>query len=63
MDDDRDGAEEAGRAALLLSPSWTRLPEKTRAELGLPQPLVAALRQSDGFRALWDSLATKETVE
>ena len=63
MDDDRAGAEEAGRAALLLSPSWPRLPEKTRAELGLPQPLVAALRQSDGFRALWDSLATKETVE
>ena len=63
MDDDRAGAEEAGRAALLVSPSWPRLPEKTRAELGLPQPLVAALRQSDGFRALWDSLATKETVE
>lgn len=63
LDGDLAGAVDAGREALLLSPSWPRLPEKTRAELGLSNQLVGALRKNDGFRVLWDSLASKEPVQ
>ena len=63
LDGDLAGAVDAGREALLLSPSWPRLPEKTRAELGLSNQLVSALRKNEGFRVLWDSLASKEPVQ
>ena len=63
LDGDLPGAVEAGREALLLSPSWPRLPAKTRAVLGLPNQLVSALRKNDGFRVLWDSLASEEPVQ
>jgi uncharacterized Ntn-hydrolase superfamily protein len=61
-DGDFDAAVDAGRMALLLSPSWPRLPEKTRIELGLQPDLVDALKGDEAFRRLWDSLAvTGET--
>lgn len=60
LDGDPAGAVEAARSALLLSPSWPRLPPKTRAELGVPASLVEALRKDNGFRVLWDSLALQE---
>ena len=57
LDGDFEAAVDAGQVALLLSPSWPRLPEATRIELGLPPDLVEALRSDQGFRRLWDSLA------
>lgn len=57
LDGDFDGAVDAGQAALLLSPSWPRLPPRTRRELGLTADLVSALRRDPGFERLWDSLA------
>jgi len=62
-DGDFSGAVEAGQNALLISPSWPRLPARTREELGLDAELVAALRRDDGFRRLWDSLASKESAQ
>lgn len=56
-DGDFKGAVDAGRLALLLSPSWPRLPEKTRIELGLNPDLVNALMGDEAFRRLWKSLA------
>jgi uncharacterized Ntn-hydrolase superfamily protein len=56
-DGDFAAAVDAGRVALLLSPSWPRLPEKTRIELGLQPNLVSALTGDEAFRRLWDSLA------
>jgi hypothetical protein len=56
-DGDFAAAVDAGRVALLLSPSWPRLPEKTRIELGLQPNLVNALKGDEAFRRLWDSLA------
>jgi uncharacterized Ntn-hydrolase superfamily protein len=57
LDGDFEAAVDAGRMALLLSPSWPRLPEKTRIELGLQPDLVDALKGDEAFRRLWDSLA------
>lgn len=54
---DLEGAVDGGRMALLLAPSWPRLPEQTRVELGLRQDLVDALRRDASFNRLWDSLA------
>jgi len=57
LDGDLEAAVDAGRVALLLSPSWPRLPEATRIELGLTPDLVDALQHDQAFRRLWDSLA------
>lgn len=57
LDGDFGAAVDAGQTALLLSPSWPRLPEQTRIELGLPPELVNALRHNQAFSRLWDSLA------
>jgi uncharacterized Ntn-hydrolase superfamily protein len=57
LDGDFEAAVDAGQLALLLSPSWPRLPEPTRSQLGLAPDLVEALRRDQGFRRLWDSLA------
>ena len=54
---DIKAAVDAGRKALLLSPSWPRLPERTRIELGVHPDLVNALKEDESFRRLWDSLA------
>ncbi|MGD9400489.1 MAG: hypothetical protein PVI10_12990, partial [Methyloceanibacter sp.] len=62
LDNDQEGALEAAQSALLLSPSWPRLPEATRTELGVSPALVAALREDDGFRRLWDALAVQRPV-
>ena len=62
LDGDRMGALEAAQTALLLSPSWPRLPEATRIELGVKPELVDALREDDGFRRLWDALAIQAPV-
>ncbi|MEM8573949.1 MAG: DUF1028 domain-containing protein [Pseudomonadota bacterium] len=59
---DRPGALEAAQTALLLSPSWPRLPEPTRIQLGVDPALVEALREDDGFRRLWDALAIQAPV-
>jgi uncharacterized Ntn-hydrolase superfamily protein len=63
LDGDFEAAVDAGQAALLLSPSWPRLPEQTRIELGLPPELVSALRQDQAFRRLWDSLAVTGSTQ
>jgi uncharacterized Ntn-hydrolase superfamily protein len=63
LDGDFDAAVEAGQAALLLSPSWPRLPEQTRIELGLSPELVNALRHDQAFSRLWDSLAVTGSVQ
>jgi uncharacterized Ntn-hydrolase superfamily protein len=63
LDGDFGAAVDAGQAALLLAPSWPRLPEQTRIELGLPPELVDALRQDQAFRRLWDSLAVTGSVQ
>jgi hypothetical protein len=57
LDGDFEAAVDAAQVALLLSPSWPRLPEQTRIELGLQPELVNALRRDEAFRRLWDSLA------
>lgn len=57
---DRAGAVEAARRALLLSPSWPRLPERTRTELGVNATLLDELLKDDSFRRLWESLAARE---
>ena len=62
LDNDQEGALEAAQSALLLSPSWPRLPEATKTELGVSPALVAALREDDGFRRLWDALAVQRPV-
>lgn len=59
---DRPGALEAAQTALLLSPSWPRLPESTRIELSVKPKLIEALREDDGFRRLWDALAVQAPV-
>ena len=63
LDGDFEAAVDAAQVALLLSPSWPRLPEQTRIELGLPPELVDALRQDQAFRRLWDSLAVKGSAQ
>jgi uncharacterized Ntn-hydrolase superfamily protein len=63
LDGDFEAAVDAGQVALLLSPSWPRLPEQTRVELGLPPELVSALRQDQAFRRLWDSLAVTGSAQ
>jgi hypothetical protein len=63
LDGDFKAALDAGQAALLLSPSWPRLPEATRIELGLQPGLVDALRQDQAFRRLWDSLAVTGSAQ
>ena len=63
LDGDFEAAVDAGQAALLLSPSWPRLPEATRVELGLQPELVDALRQDQAFRRLWDSLAVTGSAQ
>jgi len=57
LDEDEAGAMEAGLDALLLAPSWPRLPQATREELGLSQELIETLREDDRFDRLWESLA------
>lgn len=57
LDEDFDAAVDAAQVALLLAPSWPRLPERTRVELGLQPELVDALKRDPAFRRLWDSLA------
>lgn len=59
---DRPGALEAAHTALMLSPSWPRLPEATRIELGVKPQLIQALREDDAFRRLWDALAVQAPV-
>jgi uncharacterized Ntn-hydrolase superfamily protein len=59
---DRPGALEAAQTALMLSPSWPRLPEPTRIELGVKPELVDVLREDDDFRRLWDALAVQAPV-
>jgi uncharacterized Ntn-hydrolase superfamily protein len=63
LDGDLEAAVDAGQVALLLSPSWPRLPEATRVELGLRPELVDALRQDQAFRRLWDSLAVTGSAQ
>ncbi len=62
LNGDRSGALEAGQNALLLSPSWPRLPEATRIELGVTPELVDALREDEGFKRLWDALTIQAPV-
>jgi uncharacterized Ntn-hydrolase superfamily protein len=63
LDDDFAGAVDAGKRALLLSPSWPRLPQKTRVELGLQPDLVEALRNDQAFKRLWDSLSVTRSAQ
>lgn len=57
LDNDLPGAAEAARKALLISPSWPRLPASTRRELGVDDDLLGALRGQPGFSRFWDSLS------
>jgi hypothetical protein len=62
LDGDFGAAVDAGQVALLLSPSWPRLPEATRIELGLQPDLIDALKGDMAFRRLWDSLSVTGTT-
>jgi uncharacterized Ntn-hydrolase superfamily protein len=57
---DSAGAVEAARRALLIRPSWPRLPEATRTELGLDTAVLDELLRDEGFHRLWESLAAGE---
>jgi uncharacterized Ntn-hydrolase superfamily protein len=59
---DRPGALEAAQTALLLNPSWPRLPESTRIELSVKPELIGALQEDDGFRRLWDAWAVQAPI-
>ena len=60
---DPEGAGAAARQALLVNPSWRRLPPSTLQKLGIEPQLIAALLKVESFRRLWESLsADSETT-
>ena len=59
---ERDAAAEAAQRALIENPSWRRLPESTRASLGVAPELITELLEIDSFRRVWESLAPETSA-
>jgi len=57
LEGDTQAAADAAQRALLENPAWRRLPEATRASLGVPPGLIASLQEVESFRRIWNSLA------
>jgi uncharacterized Ntn-hydrolase superfamily protein len=59
---EQDAAAEAAQRALIENPTWRRLPESTRASLGVAPALVTELLEIDTFRRVWESLAPETSA-
>ena len=59
---ERDAAAEAAQRALIENPTWRRLPESTRASLGVAPELITELLGIDTFRRVWESLAPESSA-
>lgn len=57
LEGESEAAAVAARRALLENPAWRRLPESTRARLGVTPELISQLLAIESFRRVWESLA------